>query len=145
MYEFSPAAPLEQGAECPWGGGSLVDVVVPRVAELGMTDRKLLPFPADLGLGRPPFCRDPERRHLLQAELNALYFRLYGLDRDEVEWVLDSFIVLRRYEERDLDEFRTKRLVLDRYDATTAAMQSDDGYTRPLDPPPADDRMRHPS
>ena len=37
-------------------------------------------------------------------------FHLYGLTRAEVEHVLDSFFVVRKYEERDHGEFRTKRL-----------------------------------
>lgn len=32
----------------------------------------------------------------MRAELDAAYFRLYGLERDEVEHVMDSFEALRR-------------------------------------------------
>jgi len=40
-------------------------------------------------------------------------FHIYGLTRDEVEHVLDSFPVVRKYDERDYGEYRTKRFVLD--------------------------------
>ena len=39
------------------------------------------------------------------------FLHVYGLDRDEAEHVLDSFPVVRKYEERDFGEYRTKRLV----------------------------------
>jgi hypothetical protein len=54
---------------------------------------------------------------------------IYGLQREEVEHVLDSFPVLRKYQERDLGEFRTKRLVLEFYEAM--AGEVDVGRTDP--------------
>ena len=63
-------------------------------------------------------------------------FLLYGLARDEVEHVMDSFFVVRKYEERDHGEFRTKRLILETYDAMTAAATAGTVYVSPLDPPP---------
>ena len=43
-----------------------------------------------LGDDGPPFRWDEERRTLIRAELDAAYFHLYGLERDEVEHVMDS-------------------------------------------------------
>ena len=37
---------------------------------------------------------------LIRSELDAAYFHLYGLERDEVEHVMDSFDALRRREEK---------------------------------------------
>ena len=68
---------------------------------------------------------------------------LYGLDRDDAEHVLDSFFVVRKYEERDHGEFRTKRLVLAAYDAMTTAAVTGVPYSSPLDPPPGEG-PRHP-
>ena len=47
---------------------------------------------------------------MIRAELDAAYFHLYGLERDEVEHVMDSFDALRRREEKpqNFGEFRTK-------------------------------------
>ena len=58
------------------------------------------PFARDLGDDGPPFRWDEERRTLIRAELDAAYFHLYGLERDEVEHVMDSFDALRRREEK---------------------------------------------
>lgn len=49
-------------------------------------------------------------------------FHVYGLSREEVEHVLDSFFVVRKYDERDYVEYRTKRLVLDAYDRMASAI-----------------------
>ena len=133
-----PPGPSDQ---TPWET-ALFDFVLPRVVELSCTDRELAPFAEDLGYVGPPFRWDPERRVVLQAELDAFFFHLYGLERDDVAWVLDSFTVLRKYEERNHGEFRTKRLVLDRYDAMTEA-NTTGRYKCPLEVPPADDAIRH--
>jgi hypothetical protein len=52
------------------------------------------------------------------------------------EHVLDSFFVIRKYEERDHGEFRTKRLVLREYDAMAEAVRTGVPYRSPLNPPP---------
>ena len=69
---------------------------------------------------------------------------LYGLDAEQAEWILDSFTVLRRYEERDHGEFRTKRLVMTAYDAMAKAKASGTAYRTPLSPLPAESSVCHP-
>ena len=51
-------------------------------------------------------------------------------------------IVLRRDEER-FGEYRTKRLILERYHAMAAADANGRDYETPLDPPPGDPRAAH--
>jgi hypothetical protein len=50
--------------------------------------------------------------------------------------LLDSFIVLRKYEERDHGEFRTKRIILEIYDDMNKAMSTDIPYQTRVKPPP---------
>ena len=68
---------------------------------------------------------------------------LYGLDRSDAEHVLDSFGVVRKYDDAEHGEFRTKRLVLERYDALAEATASGRPYCTILDPPPGDVRVTH--
>jgi hypothetical protein len=80
------------------------------------------------GIPFPPFKWDDERRALLRAELDAHYALLYGLERDELRYILDpkevhgkdfpgeSFRVLKDKEIREFGEYRTQRLVLEAYD-----------------------------
>lgn len=123
--------------------------MTPRVLELTYTSHRIAPYARDLGDDGPPFRWLPERREALRAELDGAMFHVYGLTRPEVEHVLDSFFVVRKYEERDpanggWGEFRTKRLVLDRYDAMQAAIDTGVPYATPLDPPPGHG-PRHPA
>lgn len=90
-----------------------------------------------------PFRWDRERRALVRAELDAAYFHLYELDRDDVDYVLDTFPIVRKYDEWDHGEFRTKRLIVERYDAMAKAMDTGKPYETVLDPPPADPQVAH--
>jgi hypothetical protein len=119
------------------------DWIAQRVLELTYTADDLAGFARDLGWYGAPFRWDPERRELLRAELDAAFFHLYGVVRDDVEYVLSTFPVVRRSEERTHGEFRTKRLVLERYDALAKATEMGQAYEGPLDPPPGDSRATH--
>ncbi len=63
--------------------------VVSRVLELTYTSHAMAPFARELGFKGPPFAWDEERRALLRAELDAFYARAYGLNRDELRYILD--------------------------------------------------------
>jgi hypothetical protein len=115
---------------------SLADWIRHRVLELSFTSWDMKSFACDVGDDGAPFHWDEVRRILSRAELDAAYFHLYGLERHEVEHVMESFDALRRREERQLGEFRTKRLILERYDDMAEAAQTRTEYRTVLDPPP---------
>ncbi|MGX4653009.1 Eco57I restriction-modification methylase domain-containing protein [Micromonospora sp. SCSIO 07396] len=129
----------------PWepAAPNLAAWITARVLELTYTADDLTPYARDLGDDGPPFVWDPQRRELIRAELDAAYFQLYGLARDEVEHVLDSFTVFRQREERTHGEYRTKHLILDRYDAMTRTIRSGQPFVSPLAPAPGHG-PRHP-
>jgi hypothetical protein len=85
--------------------------------ELTYTSASLEPFASEFGVSRLPFTWDAERRTDLRADLDALFFHIYGLDKSSVTWILDSFPILKSAELQAHGEFRTRRLVLERYDA----------------------------
>lgn len=72
-----------------------------------------------------PWIYDPERRAILQAELDAIFAHLYGLNTEDLRYILDpedvcgkgcineTFRVLKDNEIRQYGEYRTKRLVLE--------------------------------
>lgn len=77
-------------------------------------------------LGRKePWTFNPDRRAVLQAELDAIFGHLYGLNTEDMRYILDpedvcgegcineTFRVLRDNEKRQYGEYRTKRLVLE--------------------------------
>ncbi|WP_330249307.1 N-6 DNA methylase [Nocardia sp. NBC_00565] len=107
----------------PWQPDlTLTQWVCPYVLELSYTSWRLKPYAIELGDDGAPFQWDVERRELLRADLDAAFLHVYGLSRTEAVHVLDSFTVVRKYEERDFGEYRTRRLVLDAYDRMAAAI-----------------------
>ena len=72
-----------------------------------------------------PWVYLPERRAILQAELDAIFAHLYGLNTEDLRYILDpedvcgkgcineTFRVLKDNELRQYGEYRTKRLVLE--------------------------------
>jgi hypothetical protein len=46
----------------------------------------------------------------------VLYAHLYGLTREELEYVLETFPIVRRKDEAQYREYRTKRMILERYE-----------------------------
>ncbi|MGZ4286794.1 MAG: Eco57I restriction-modification methylase domain-containing protein [Solirubrobacteraceae bacterium] len=117
--------------------------VIERVLELTYTATDLAGFASDLGHDGPPFHWDPDRRALLRAELDAAMFRLYGIERDDVDYIMETFPIVRRRDEERFSEYRTKRLILERYDALIAAHAAGAPYETPLDPPPGDPHAAH--
>ena len=61
-------------------------------------------FAEDCGDDDAPFIWDPRRRFQLRCEIDAAFFHLYGISRDDTAYILDTFPVLSRSEEREHGE-----------------------------------------
>ena len=120
------------------------EFIVPRVLELSYTAWDLKQFAVELGFDTPPFFWDIDRRSLLRCELDALYFHLYGLARDDAAYIMDTFPIVKRKDEEKWEEYRTKRVILEIYDAMSEAMRTGVPYQTRLSPPPADPSVAHP-
>lgn len=147
IYEQLPVLPPKTySGPCPWSRDrSLSDWLSPRVLELVYTAWDLQPFARDMGYDGPPFRWDDERRFLLRCELDAAFFHLYGVSREDTDYILDTFPIVKQKDERRFGEYRTKRVILQCYDAMREAMEAGREYQTILDPPPADERVAHPS
>ncbi len=105
-----------------------IHFITSRVLELTFTSHDLTSFAHDLGYDGEPFTFNIDRRAQLRAELDAYYAKLYGLNRDELRYILDpsdlfgedypseTFRVLKDKEMREFGEYRTRRLVLEAWD-----------------------------
>ncbi len=148
FFVIEQAAVLDRAAlnnRIDWLGENASDWLLTRAFELFYTNVELYALGEDLERNHPPFVWNAGRRYLIQAEIDAAMLHLYGLTRVQADWILDSFAVLRKYEERDHGEFRTKRLVLAAYDAMATARATGTAYQTPLSPPPADPSLCHPA
>lgn len=134
LNQFPILPPETYFRDVPWrSGGSLRDWLAPRVLELVFTTWDLEPFARDLGYSGAPFGWDEERRFRLRCELDAAYFHLYGIGRDNADYVLETFPIVRRKDEARYGEYRTKRVILEIYDAMQRAIGTNQ---TPLDQPP---------
>ena len=111
--------------------------IEPRVLELCHTAWDMAGFAAELGWHGPPFRWDTQRRALIRAEIDALMFRLYGISRPDLGYIMDTFESLEKGDRRMWGEYRTKRLVLECYDAMVEAGNSGRPYETVLGPRPA--------
>ena len=88
------------------------DLVREHVLRLTYTAHDMTPFARDLGHEGPPFIWDEEERRHLRARLDALYFHLYGLSKEDASYVLDTFRIVRRKDEAAFGRYRTRDLIL---------------------------------
>jgi len=57
---------------------------------------------------------------------------------------MDTFPIVQRKNEEKWGDYRTKRVILETYDALAESIQTGQPYQTRLDPPPADPRFCHP-
>lgn len=153
------ATPIPWLAATPAAAGLLA-----RVLELTYTAWDLEQFARDCGWFGPPFRWDENRRFQLRCELDAAFFHLYlpaekagnwrvaegetaeeltqlrkcfPTPRDAVTYILDTFPIVRRRDEERFDgDYRTKRVILEVYDAMQDSILTGQAYQTPLNPPP---------
>jgi|JI10StandDraft_1071094.scaffolds.fasta_scaffold01941_5 hypothetical protein len=125
-------------------GGYEGDFLTSRVLELAYTAWDLEAFARDVGYEGPPFRWDPVRRFLLRCELDAIFFHIYGISRDDTDYILDTFPIVRKNDMKAHGEYRTKRVILEIYDAMADAVGTGIPYVTCLEPPPADPSVAHP-
>jgi hypothetical protein len=137
--------PSVYSSDTSWRRGiAISEWLLPPVLELTYTAWDLEAFARDVGYDGPPFRWDPERRFLLRCELDAVFFHLYGLSRGDTDYVMDTFPIVRKNDLKAHAEFRTKRVILEIYDAMADAARTGKPYQTRLDPPPADLAIAHP-
>jgi hypothetical protein len=121
--------------------------IVARVLELVYTSSDMGPFARDLDDSGEPFAWDPDRRASLRAELDALFFRVYGIDgRDDAEYIIDTLLGgapkeggaggFERDESQGEDSRRAGKLALAAFDRMTEAEAAGAGYETRIFPPP---------
>ena len=95
-----------------FGSTTARELVRDHVLRLTYTANDMIPFARDLGYDGPPFIWNEEDRRHLRARLDALYFHLYGLSREEADYVLGTFPIVRREDEAQSGSYRTRDLIL---------------------------------
>lgn len=97
------------------------DFIISRVLELTYTSQSLKDFAGRCGYVGAPFRWDRERRFLLRCEVDAALFHLYGIARDDVDYIMETFPIVKRKDEQQYGDYRTKRVILEIYDGMSRA------------------------
>ena len=95
-----------------FGGKTAWEIVWDHVLRLTYNAHDLEPFARALGYDGQPFLWDQEKRRHLRARLDALYFHLYGLSRDDAGYILDTFPIVRREDVKAFGRYRTRDMIL---------------------------------
>lgn len=69
----------------------------------------------------------------VRAELDAAFFLLYGIERDDVDYIMETFPIVKRKDIAAHGEYRTRRMILEIYDAMAEAEKSGVPYQSPFD------------
>ena len=103
-----------------FGEKSAREIVQDHVLRLTYTSHDMEPFARDLGYNGAPFTWDREERRHLRARLDALYFHLYGISNDDAEYILSTFPIVQREDEREFGRYRTSEMVISYMNALAA-------------------------
>ena len=144
IWEQLPILSPEMMGALPWDGNSMAtEWMACRALELNSTSAETVSLADGLGGPGAAFKWDEERRRLLRAELDAAFFHLYGIQRDDVDYIMDTFPIVKKKDEAAFGSYRTKELILEVYDAMAQAIRTGEPYKTILDPPPGQG-PRHP-
>jgi hypothetical protein len=123
IKQLAVLPPATYRVHTPWSPAtSLHDWLLARVLELVFTSWDMQPFARDMGYDGPPFPWDEERRFLLRCELDAAFFHLYGIERDDVDYIMATFPIVKKKDEAKHREYRTQRVILEMYDVMRRAI-----------------------
>lgn len=130
IYQQLPVLPPSTYREpTPWQPDvHLSNWIAARVLELDSTSTLLTDFASDLTGDGSTFTWTNERRQQIRAELDAAFFYLYGIDRNSISYVMDTFPIVKQRDEQNMGEYRTRHLVLDFYDAMSKAVETGERY-----------------
>jgi len=97
IIEQLPVLPPDAYVQrCPWNKRQALEKwVSDRVLKLTCTANDMRPLAEAAGFHPPVHKWNPAERAELLAELDAAYFLLYGIERDDMEYILSTFQGLR--------------------------------------------------
>jgi len=155
LKQLPVLSPAHLGVELLWDKGhTLANWLLPRELELNFTGFDMHDFALACDYHGKPFVWNEQRRLKIRAEIDAAFFHTYlGIEsewtdrsnklldylptpRHAVDYIMDTFPIVKRKDEQKYGSYRTKELILEIYDKMTEAIQTGQPYETILDPPP---------
>ncbi len=94
------------------GDKKIADFIREQVLHLTYTAVDMRPFAIDMGYEGEPFVWDEDDRRHRMARLDALFFYLYQLDKNEARYILEQFPIVRANDEKVFGRYLTSELIL---------------------------------
>lgn len=126
-----------------WSEKKLYEWILVRNLELVYSSWELEQFATDIGFLGSPFRWDEERRFKIRCELDAAFFHLYGIIRDDVDYIMETFPIVKRKDEVSYGSYRTKELILEIFDQIQLSIETGIPYISIIDPLPGDPSCAH--
>jgi len=121
VYQLPILPPDAYTDKCPWNRGqTLQKWISDRVLKLTCTADDMKPLAKAAGFKKEVHKWKAPERVQLQAELDAAYFVLYGIDRADVSYILDTFSGTRRRDVAETGKYRTCELIIEAFDELEA-------------------------
>ncbi len=115
--------PDEYERKCPWNERQTLERwISERVLKLTCTADDMRPLAEACGFKEGVHKWHPDERARLMAELDAAYFILYGIARDDAEYILSTFAGAGRGDAESLGTPAAAQLILAAYDELAAAV-----------------------
>jgi hypothetical protein len=103
-----------------FGSMTAREIVVREVLRLTYTAHDMESFARDVGNDGPPFVWDEADRRQRRARLDALFFHLYGISKQNADYIISTFPIVCRHDEAEFGFFLTRDLILHQMDALAA-------------------------
>jgi len=105
-------------ARCPWDKRKTLETwISERALKLTCTANDMKPLAEAAGMDPPVHKWNEGERAELAAELDAAYFLLYGIEREDVEYILSTFAGAGKTQEGLFDSLTVAQRILAAYEA----------------------------
>jgi hypothetical protein len=111
LFEQLPVLPASAYVQ-KFGSMTAADIVKREVLRLTYTAHDMEPFARDMGYDGPPFIWDETDRRHRRARLDALYFHLYGISREDADYILSTFPIVEKQDRAEFGRYLTRDLIL---------------------------------
>lgn len=81
-----------------------------------------------------------DRRMRVRTEIDAALFHVFGVERGDVDYIMETFPIVKRKDIAAHGEYRTKRLILEIYDDMAQAIADDAAYVSRFEPQEEEER-----